>query len=508
MATPASEASAAVRTITHWIDGKTWEGPVARWGDVFDPATGDLAARVAFADAAVVDAAVRAATRAFAAWRETSLAARARVLFAYRELVERHRDALAELVTREHGKVLADARGEVARGLEVVEFACGLADLLKGEFSENVSTDVDAHSIRQPLGVVVGITPFNFPVMVPMWMYPLALACGNAFILKPSEKDPSASVYCARLLAEAGVPEGVFNVVHGDSATVEALVTHPGVAAVSFVGSTPVARRVFELAARAGTRVQALGGAKNHLVVLPDADLEVAADAAVGAAYGSSGQRCMAVSVVVAVGEIGDALVARLAERVRRLRVGPGLDPSAEMGPLVTSAHRARVVQYVERGLAEGATLVVDGRALRIDGHERGFFLGPCLFDHVTPEMTIYRDEIFGPVLSVVRVPRFADAVSLVNENPWGNGAAIFTNDGGAARRFQHEVTVGMVGINVPIPVPTAAYAFGGWKQSLFGDAHMHGREGVRFYTRLKVVTTRWPDARERGVKLGFPQTR
>jgi len=341
-----------------------------------------------------------------------------------------------------------------------------------------------------------------------MWMYPLALACGNAFILKPSEKDPSASVYCARLLAEAGVPEGVFNVVHGDSATVEALVTHPGVAAVSFVGSTPVARRVFELATRAGTRVQALGGAKNHLVVLPDADLEVAADAAVGAAYGSSGQRCMAVSVVVAVGEIGDALVARLAERVRRLRVGPGLDPSAEMGPLLTSAQRARVVQYVERGLAEGATLVVDGRALRIDGHERGFFLGPCLFDHVTPEMTIYRDEIFGPVLSVVRVPRFADAVSLVNENPWGNGAAIFTNDGGAARRFQHEVTVGMVGINVPIPVPTAAYAFGGWKQSLFGDAHMHGREGVRFYTRLKVVTTRWPDARERGVKLGFPQTR
>jgi malonate-semialdehyde dehydrogenase (acetylating)/methylmalonate-semialdehyde dehydrogenase len=430
------------------------------------------------------------------------------VLFAYRELVERHRDALAEVVTREHGKVLADARGEVARGLEVVEFACGLPELLKGEFSENVSTDVDAHSIRQPLGVVVGITPFNFPVMVPMWMYPLALACGNAFILKPSEKDPSASVYCARLLAEAGVPEGVFSVVHGDSATVEALVTHPGVAAVSFVGSTPVARRVFELATRAGTRVQALGGAKNHLVVLPDADLEVAADAAVGAAYGSSGQRCMAVSVVVAVGEIGDALVARLAERVRRLRVGPGLDPSAEMGPLVTSAHRARVVQYVERGLAEGATLVVDGRALRIDGHERGFFLGPCLFDHVTPEMTIYRDEIFGPVLSVVRVPRFADAVSLVNENPWGNGAAIFTNDGGAARRFQHEVTVGMVGINVPIPVPTAAYAFGGWKQSLFGDAHMHGREGVRFYTRLKVVTTRWPDARERGVKLGFPQTR
>ncbi len=494
--------------VTHWIEGKPWEGRAARHGDVFDPATGERTAAVAFADAGVVEAAVSAAARAAASWRETSLAARARVLFAYRELVDRHKGELAEIITREHGKVLSDALGEVTRGLEVVEFACGLADLLKGECSENVSASVDSYSIRQALGVVGGITPFNFPVMVPMWMYPIAIACGNAFVLKPSEKVPSASMFCAGLLAEAGLPEGVFNVVHGDGETVEALVQHPGVAAVSFVGSTPVARRVWELATRAGKRVQALGGAKNHLVVLPDADLHLAADAAVSAAYGSTGQRCMAVSVVVAVGDVGDRIVPRLAERIRRLRVGPGLDPSAEMGPLVTSAHLARVVRYVEQGVAEGAVLVEDGRAIRVPGHERGFFLGPCLFDHVSPGMTIYQDEIFGPVLCVVRVPGFEDAVALVNQNPWGNGVAIFTNDGGAARRFQHEVDVGMVGINVPIPVPTAAYSFGGWKQSLFGNAAVHGREGVRFYTRLKVVTARWLDPRQRGVSLGFPQTR
>ncbi len=504
----ADASTAGLQTLAHWIDGQPWPGPAGRRGEVFDPATGDRTAFVPFADAAVVDAAVSAARRAAAAWRDTSLAARARVLFAFRERVERHTRELAEIITREHGKVLADALGEVTRGLEVVEFACGLADLLKGEFSENVSTGVDAYSIRQPLGVVAGITPFNFPAMVPMWMYPVAIACGNAFVLKPSEKTPSASIFCARLLAEAGLPEGVFNVVHGDGEAVEALVQHPDVAAISFVGSTPVARRVWEQATRAGKRVQALGGAKNHLVVLPDADLDLAADAAVSAAYGSSGQRCMAVSVVVAVGEVGDRLVPKLVERLRRIRIGPGLDPKVDMGPLVTSAHLARVVRYIEYGVAEGAALVADGRGCRVPGHERGFFLGPCLFDHVTPEMTVYRDEIFGPVLCVVRVPRLEEAVALVNRNPWGNGAAVFTNDGGAARRFQHDVEAGMVGINVPIPVPTAAYAFGGWKQSLLGDAHVHGREGVRFYTRAKVVTARWPDPRERGVNLGFPSAR
>jgi malonate-semialdehyde dehydrogenase (acetylating)/methylmalonate-semialdehyde dehydrogenase len=508
MSSPITAPSEPVTaTITHWIDGRPWEGPVARWGDVFDPASGRVTARVAFADAELVGAAVAAARRAARAWGETSLSARARVLFAFRELLERHKHELAAIVTREHGKVLSDALGEVSRGLEVVEFACGLPELLKGQFSENVSSGVDSYAMRQPLGVVAGITPFNFPAMVPMWMYPLAIACGNAFVLKPSEKDPSASIFCARLLAEAGLPEGVFSVVHGDRAAVDALLAHPDVQAVSFVGSTPVARYVYETATRAGKRVQALGGAKNHMVVLPDADVELAADAAVSAAYGSTGQRCMAVSVVVLVGEAADRLVPRLRERVRRLRVGPGDDPRAEMGPLVTREHRDRVLAYVARGCEEGAELLEDGRRVSVAGHEDGFFLGPCLFDRVRPEMTIYRDEIFGPVLSLVRVGSYDEALDLVNRSPYANGTAIFTNDGGAARRFQHEVQVGMVGINVPIPVPMAYYSFGGWRQSLFGDAHVHGREGIHFYTRGKVVTARWPDPRHRGVNLGFPQT-
>jgi malonate-semialdehyde dehydrogenase (acetylating)/methylmalonate-semialdehyde dehydrogenase len=503
-AVPRSDAH--LGEVTHWIDGRPWDGAVERRGDIYDPATGERTARVAFADGATVDAAVAAAARAAAAWRDASLAARARVLFAFRQLLEARKHEVAEILTREHGKVLSDALGEVNRGLEVVEFACGLPQLLKGEFSENVSSDVDSYSLRQPLGVVAGITPFNFPAMVPMWMYPLAIACGNAFILKPSEKDPSASVFCARLLAEAGLPPGVFNVVHGDKVAVDAMLAHPGIAAVSFVGSTPVARHVYETATRAGKRVQALGGAKNHMVVLPDADLDLAADAAVSAGYGSSGQRCMAVSVVVGVGDASDRLVPRIRERVRRLKVAPGLEPGAEMGPLVTREHHARVVSYVERGEAEGAHLVEDGRRVALEGHARGFFLGPCLFDRVTPEMTIYRDEIFGPVLCIVRVASYDEALALVNDSPYANGVAVFTNDGGAARRFQHEVEVGMVGVNVPVPVPMAYYSFGGWKQSLFGDSHVHGREGIHFYTRGKVVTSRWPDPRHRGVNLGFPQ--
>ena len=499
-------ADTTLRIVTHWIGGKNWEGPVERWGDVYDPATGHRTARCAYADVRVVDAAVEAATRAATQWRTASLAVRARVMFAFRELLERHKHDIAEILTREHGKVLSDALGEVSRGLEVVEFACGLPQLLKGEFSENVSSSVDSYSIRQPLGVVAGITPFNFPAMVPMWMFPIAIACGNAFILKPSEKDPSVSILCARLLAEAGLPEGVFTVVHGDKVAVDAILSHPGIQAVSFVGSTPVARYAYETATRAGKRVQALGGAKNHMVVLPDADLDLAADSAVSAAYGSTGQRCMAVSVLLTVGDVADRLLPRVRERLRRLKVAPGLEPGAEMGPLVTQELLARVVSYVERGQAEGAELVEDGRTLRVPGHEQGFFLGPCLFDRVTPGMTIYQDEIFGPVLVVVRAATYDEALALVNANRWANGVAIFTNDGGAARRFQNEVQVGMVGINVPIPVPMAYYSFGGWKSSLFGDSHVHGREGIHFYTRGKVVTARWPDPQHRGVNLGFPQ--
>ena len=499
-------ATTGIATINHWIAGKPWDGPVERWGDVYNPARGEPSARVAFADAAVVDAAVTAATEAARSWGRTSLAARARILFAFRELVERRKRDIAEILTREHGKVLSDALGEVNRGLEVIEFACGLPHLLKGEFSENVSTDVDSYSIRQPLGVVAGITPFNFPAMVPMWMYPIAIACGNAFILKPSEKDPSAALFTAELLAEAGLPPGVFSVVHGDKAAVDAILSHPGIQAVSFVGSTPIARYIYESGTRHGKRVQALGGAKNHMIVLPDADLDLAADSAVSAAYGSTGQRCMAISVLVAVGDVADRLLPRVRERLRKLKVSEGLEPGADMGPLVTREHYARVLSYVEQGQAAGAELLEDGRALRVAGHERGFFLGPCLFDRVTPSMTIYTDEIFGPVLSVVRAETYNEALRLVNESAFANGVAIFTNDGGAARRFQTEVQAGMVGINVPIPVPMAYYSFGGWKSSLFGDAHVYGREGIHFYTRGKVVTSRWPDPRHRGVNLGFPQ--
>jgi malonate-semialdehyde dehydrogenase (acetylating)/methylmalonate-semialdehyde dehydrogenase len=499
-------AHTQLATITHWIAGKPWDGPVNRWGDVYNPARGEPRARVAFADAATVDAAVAAATDAARSWGRTSLAARARILFAFRELVERRKRELAEILTREHGKVLSDALGEVNRGLEVIEFACGLPHLLKGEFSENVSTDVDSYSIRQPLGVVAGITPFNFPAMVPMWMYPLAIACGNAFILKPSEKDPSAAQFSAELFAEAGLPPGVFSVVHGDKAAVDAILSHPGIQAVSFVGSTPIARYIYQTGTEHGKRVQALGGAKNHMIVLPDADLDLAADSAVSAAYGSTGQRCMAISVLVAVGDVADRLLPRLRERLRKLKVAEGLEPDADMGPLVTREHHARVLSYVEQGQAAGAELLEDGRELRVAGHERGFFLGPCLFDRVTPAMTIYTDEIFGPVLSVVRAQTYNEALRLVNESAFANGVAIFTNDGGAARRFQTEVQAGMVGINVPIPVPMAYYSFGGWKSSLFGDAHVYGREGIHFYTRGKVITSRWPDPRHRGVNLGFPQ--
>jgi malonate-semialdehyde dehydrogenase (acetylating) / methylmalonate-semialdehyde dehydrogenase len=500
---PAHEA--ALPTIDHWIDGAADPGTSDRFGLVYNPALGTPSARVRFAVATDVDRAVDAATRAFAGWSRAGLGKRATVLFKFRELVERHADELTRCIVREHGKVLADARGEVQRGLEVVEFACGIPHLIKGEFSENVSTNVDSYSIRQPLGVVAGITPFNFPVMVPMWMYPVAIAAGNAFILKPSEKDPSASMMMAELWREAGLPAGVFSVVNGDQATVERILEHPGIAAVSFVGSTPIARHIYETATAHGKRVQALGGAKNHMIVLPDADMELAADSAVNAAFGSAGERCMAISVTVAVGDAADRLVPLVTQRMRAIRVGDGLDPKNDMGPLVTKQHLERVRRYVDEGVAAGASLVADGRETAPD--ERGFFLGPCLFDHVRSEMSIYRDEIFGPVLSVVRAASYDEAVGLVNSNPYANGVAIFTNDGGAARRFQNEVQVGMVGINVPIPVPMAYYSFGGWKASLFGDAHVHGMEGVKFYTRGKVVTARWPDPSLRGKNLGFPTT-
>lgn len=473
--------------------GESEQGALARTAPVFDPATGEQTAEVVLASDKDVDAAVATARGAAAEWGRTSLAARSRILFAFRELAERHRDDLARLVTAEHGKVLDDARGEVARGIEVVEFACGIAHLLKGEFSEDVSTGVDASSVREPLGVVAGVTPFNFPVMVPMWMYPVSIACGNAFVLKPSERDPSPSGMIADLWRQAGLPEGVFTVVHGDAASVEALLDHPGVDAVSFVGSTPVARRVFDRATAAGKRCQALGGAKNHAVVLPDADVAATADALTAAGYGSAGERCMAVSAVVAVGD-GDPLIDALADRAAALRVGPGTDPASDMGPLITESHRDRVAGYLSAAEAEGAEVVLDGRGLEVAGAPGGFYLGPSLVDRVSPSMQVYRDEIFGPVLSVLRADALDEAIALVNANPYGNGTAIFTRDGYAARRFRREVQVGMVGINVAIPVPMAYYSFGGWKQSLFGDAHVHGMEGIRFNTRLKSVTTRWPE--------------
>ncbi len=495
-----------MKHISHWIGGKPWNGEAERHGDVYDPATGRVTGQVDFASPAEVDLAVAAAQDALKDWRRVSLARRATTLFAFRELVRDHATELAKLITEEHGKVAADAAGEVARGLEVVEFACGIPHLLKGGYSENVSTNVDSYSIRQPVGVVAGITPFNFPAMVPMWMFPLAIACGNTFVLKPSEKDPSASLLIASLWAEAGLPDGVFNVVQGDKVAVDAILQHQDIAAVSFVGSTPIARYVYENGTRAGQRVQALGGAKNHMVVLPDADLDLAADAAVSAGFGSAGERCMAISVVVAVDPVGDELIGKIKDRVASLRVGPGTDERSEMGPLVTGPHRDRVASYLDSGVREGATLAVDGRVHPvIGGAPSGFWLGPSVLDHVTPEMSCYTDEIFGPVLSVLRAPSYDEAVELVNSNPHGNGTAIFTNDGGAARRFVSEAEIGMVGVNVPIPVPMAYYSFGGWKASLFGDTHVHGTEGVHFYTRGKAVTSRWLDPSHGGVNLGFP---
>ncbi len=497
----AGSAQSAARpgSVGHWIGGRELDAGDGRTAEVFDPACGAVTRRVSLAGQAEVDAAVRAAAEAFPAWAATPALRRARVLFRFRQLVEQHSAELAALITSEHGKVFVDAEGEVTRGLEVVEFACGIPQLLKGEFSEQVGSGIDMYSVRQPLGVCVGITPFNFPVMVPMWMFPMAIACGNSFVLKPSERDPSAALMLARLLTEAGLPDGVFNVVQGDRLAVDALLAHPQVAAVSFVGSTPIARSIHETASAAGKRVQALGGAKNHMVVMPDADLDQVVDALIGAAYGSAGERCMAISVAVAVGGVADALVERLAQRVPRIRVGDGMDPASEMGPLVTAAHRDKVRSYVDAGVAEGAKLVVDGRGLVVEGRGEGFFLGGCLFDEVRPGMRIYEEEIFGPVLSVVRAADFEEALALVNGHEYGNGCAIFTRDGDAAREFAHRVQVGMVGVNVPIPVPMAFHSFGGWKASLFGDHHMHGPEGVRFYTRSKAVTQRWP----RGIRAG-----
>jgi malonate-semialdehyde dehydrogenase (acetylating)/methylmalonate-semialdehyde dehydrogenase len=491
--------------VTHWIEGKNAEGSSTRRGEVFDPATGRVARQVAFASPEDVDAAVEAAGAAQLSWRATSLAERSKVLFRFRELLTQRAGELAAIITSEHGKVLSDSAGEVARGLEVVEFACGIPHLLKGSFSQGASTNVDVHSIRQPLGVVAIISPFNFPAMVPCWFFPIAIAAGNAVILKPSEKDPSAANFLGEVWADAGLPPGVFNVVHGDKVAVDRLLEHPEVRAVSFVGSTPIARYVYETATRHGKRVQALGGAKNHMVVLPDADLDLAADSAVNAGFGSAGERCMAISAVVAVGPIADDLVARIADRIRPLKVGDGRT-AVDMGPLVTGAHRDKVAGYLDAGVSAGAALVVDGRDHPISGEASGFWLGPTLFDHVTPDMTLYTDEIFGPVLSVIRVEGYDDAVALVNASPYGNGTAIFTSDGGAARRFENEVEVGMVGINVPIPVPVAYYSFGGWKNSLFGDTHAHGPDGVHFYTRTKVVTSRWLDPSRGGVNLGFPR--
>jgi len=492
--------------ITHWIDGKPWTAAPARQGDVFDPALGAVSGHVDFADAADVDAAVEAAANAWRSWRSATLARRARVLFDFRSALLRRREEIAAAITAEHGKVLSDADGEIARGLEVVEFACGIPALLKGGFSESVSTQIDVTSIRQPVGVCAVITPFNFPVMVPLWFTPIAIACGNTVVLKPSEKDPSAALLLAECWAEAGLPEGVFNVIQGDAVAVNRLLTHPEVRAVSFVGSTPVARHVYETGTKAGKRVQALGGAKNHMVVLPDADLDGAADAAVSAGFGSAGERCMAVSVVVAVDPVGDDLVARIAERMTRLRTGDGRR-GCDMGPLVTAAHRDRVTSYVEAGVRAGATLVVDGRDIAADGAGDGYWLGPTLFDQVPPSASVYTDEIFGPVLSVVRVASFDEALDLVNASPYGNGTALFTSDGSLARRYQSEVEVGMVGINVPIPVPAAAYSFGGWKESLFGDTHAYGPDGLHFFTRSKVVTSKWPRtaAPHSQLDLNFP---
>ncbi len=496
-----------MRTIEHWIGGKhVASGSSDRLADIFDPALGKPQAQVRLAVPEDVDAAVQAAKDAFTTWSQTSVTARARVMFAFRELLVRHEGDLAKIITAEHGKTLDDARGEVVRGREVVEFVCGIPHLLKGEYSDQVSGGVDSHSFRQPLGVVAGITPFNFPIMVPLWMHPVAIACGNTFVLKPSERDPGASDLVAELYAEAGLPDGVFNVVHGDKVAVDSILDHPDVAAVSFVGSTPIAKYVHERASSLGKRVQALGGAKNHAVVMPDADLDFAADHLVAAGYGSAGQRCMAISAVVAVGAAADALVEKVRQRTMDIKVGPGSEADSEMGPVVTAAARDRVLAYVAEGESAGATVVVDGRDLVVDGHEEGFFVGPTLLDSVGPEMSVYTDEIFGPVLTVLRVPTLDAAIELVNANPYGNGTAVFTSSGEVARTFQRRVSVGMIGINVPIPVPMAFHSFGGWKDSMFGDHHIHGLEGVRFYTQAKVVTSRWPHISEESLAhINFP---
>ena len=492
-----------LKTIQHYIAGASTAGESTRRSPVWEPASGTLQAEVLLAEASDVDRAVQAARSAFDSWSEVSMARRARIMFAFRELVNQRVDDLARIISSEHGKVFEDAKGEVVRGLEVVEFVCGLPQLLKGEFSDQVSTSVDAHSFRQPLGVCAGITPFNFPTMVPMWMHPVAIATGNSFVLKPSERDPSASNLIAELYAEAGLPDGVFNVVHGDKVAVDALLDHPDVAAVSFVGSTPIARYVHERATAAGKRVQALGGAKNHAVVMPDADLDFAANHLTAAGFGSAGQRCMAISVGVAVADAADGLVERLEKSARDVQVGAGNDPKSEMGPLVTPEARDRVVRYIGEGVESGAVAVVDGRELEVDGD--GFFVGPTLFDRVETQMSIYRDEIFGPVLAIVRVDTLDEAIELINGNSFANGTAIFTSSGGAARKFQREVNVGMIGVNVPIPVPMAYYSFGGWKDSLFGDLHIHGTEGIRFYTQAKAITTRWPEEETLGRSMHFP---
>ncbi|MFJ4782266.1 CoA-acylating methylmalonate-semialdehyde dehydrogenase [Streptomyces sp. NPDC088794] len=497
-----------MKTITHWIGGKPVEGTSGRYGVVYDPATGAQDKQVAFATVDEVDAAVASAKAAFESWGVSSLAKRTAILFKYRELLDAHRDEIAELITAEHGKVHSDALGEVARGMEIVELACGISVQLKGELSTQVSTRVDVASIRQPLGVVAGITPFNFPAMVPMWMFPLAIATGNTFVLKPSEKDPSASFRLAELASEAGLPDGVLNIVQGDKVAVDRILEHPDIEAVSFVGSTPIAKYIQLKAVEHGKRVQALGGAKNHMLVLPDADLDFAADQAINAAYGSAGERCMAVSVVVAVGDTGDELVAKIAERAGKLRIGPGNDPASEMGPLITREHRDKVASYVKSAAEQGAEVVVDGTGYSVEGHPEcadGFFLGVSLLDRVPLAADAYKDEIFGPVLVVVRADSYDEAIKLINDSRWGNGTAIFTRDGGAARRFQLEVKAGMVGVNVPIPVPVGYHSFGGWKDSLFGDLHVYGNDGIAFYTQGKVITTRWPDPADAGINLGFP---
>jgi malonate-semialdehyde dehydrogenase (acetylating)/methylmalonate-semialdehyde dehydrogenase len=501
---PLTQAS-VLEELHHYIGGTEVAGRSGRFGDVFNPALGSAKARVPFATEAEVSAAVDAAHKALPGWAATPPLRRARVMFRFKELLDANADKLAAIITSEHGKVLSDAKGEVTRGIEVVEFACGIPHLLKGEYTEQVGTGVDSYSVRQPLGVCAGITPFNFPVMVPMWMFPVAIACGNTFILKPSERDPSASLHLARLFKEAGLPDGVFNVVHGDKIAVDALLQEPRISAVSFVGSTPIAEYIYRTGTASGKRVQALGGAKNHLVVMPDADLDQAVDALTGAAYGSAGERCMAISVAVAVGNVADKLVERLAERARTLKIDAGTSNAAEMGPLVTKQLLDKVSGYVDLGVREGAKLVVDGRGLKVRNHENGFFIGGCLFDQVTPDMTIYKEEIFGPVLSVVRAPDFEAAVELINKHEFGNGVSLFTRDGDCAREFAMRIQIGMVGINVPIPVPMAFHSFGGWKSSLFGDHYMHGPEGVRFYTRLKTITTRWPTGIRAGAEFVMP---